>query len=136
MVLIHDVTRLHQLTRELGQQQKLAAMGSMAASLAHQLRTPLATAMLYTANLRQEGLKPEDRLRFIDKSLAGMKALEGLIQNMLGFVRGQVSSREVLDVTAMVEDICAVMAPQCHEKGLVFDCAVQLLSVRECDGRS
>ena len=126
MVLIHDVTRLHQLTRELGQQQKLAAMGSMAASLAHQLRTPLATAMLYTANLRQEGLKPEDRLRFIDKSLARMKALEGLIQNMLGFVRGQVSSREVLGVTAMVEDICAVMAPQCHEKGLVFDCSVQL----------
>lgn len=54
IVLIHDVSRLHQLTGELARQQKLASMGSMAAALAHQLRTPLATAMLYTANLKQD----------------------------------------------------------------------------------
>ncbi|WP_235429385.1 sensor histidine kinase [Chromobacterium vaccinii] len=122
IVLIHDVTRLHQLNSELAQQQNLASMGSMAASLAHQLRTPLASAMLYTANLKQDIPRPEDRARFVDKSLARMRALEGLIQNMLGFVRGQVSSLETAKVAPLLEDVCAVLAPQCHDKGVFFDC--------------
>ncbi|WP_239690833.1 sensor histidine kinase [Chromobacterium sphagni] len=122
IVLIHDVTRLHQLTGELAQQQKLASMGSMAAALAHQLRTPLASAMLYTANLKQDIPRPEDRARFVDKSLARMRALEGLIQNMLGYVRGQVSSLEKVEVVALLEDVCSVLAPQCHDKGVFFDC--------------
>ncbi|MDE1715047.1 sensor histidine kinase [Chromobacterium amazonense] len=122
IVLIHDVSRLHQLTSELARQQKLASMGSMAASLAHQLRTPLASAMLYTANLKQDLPRPEDRARFVDKSLARMRALEGLIQNMLSFVRGQVSSLEPLDVSALLDDVCAIMLPQCHDKSVHFDC--------------
>lgn len=122
IVLLHDVSRLHHLTVELAHQQKLAAMGGMAASLAHQLRTPLATAMLYTANLKQEGLRPEDRAKFVDKSLARMKALEGLIQNMLGFVRGQTSAVELLEVDALVEDVSAILMPQCHERGMIWDC--------------
>ncbi len=121
IVLIHDVSRLHQLSSELARQQKLASMGSMAASLAHQLRTPLATAMLYTANLKQD-ISPEDRARFVDKSLARMRALEGLIQNMLGFVRGQVSNLESLELPALLEDVCTVLAPQCHDKGVAFEC--------------
>ncbi len=128
IVLLHDVSRLHQLTVELAHQQKLAAMGGMAASLAHQLRTPLATAMLYTANLRQEGLRPEERAKFVDKSLARLKALEGLIQNMLSFVRGQVGELEVLDVGQLVEEMTATFLPQCHEKGMRWDCHVELSS--------
>jgi len=128
IVLLHDVSRLHNLTVELAHQQKLASMGGMAASLAHQLRTPLATAMLYTANLKQEGLRAEDRAKFVDKSLARMKALEGLIQNMLGFVRGQTSALEPLDVSNLVEDVSAVLLPQCHERGMIWDCNCQLPS--------
>ncbi|MEO9386603.1 sensor histidine kinase [Chromobacterium phragmitis] len=122
IVLIHDVTRLHQLNRELAQQQKLASMGGMAAALAHQLRTPLASAMLYTANLKQDIPKAEDRARFVDKSLARMRALEGLIQNMLSYVRGQVSSLERVGVEALLDDVCAILSPQCHDKGVFFDC--------------
>ncbi|UTH72660.1 PAS domain-containing sensor histidine kinase [Chromobacterium sp. IIBBL 290-4] len=122
IVLIHDVTRLHQLTGELASQQKLAEMGSMAAALAHQLRTPLASAMLYTANLKQDIPRAEDRARFVEKSLARMRALEGLMQNMLGYVRGQVSSLEPSDPGLLLEEVCQVLAPQCQDKGVVLDC--------------
>ncbi|AXK39669.1 sensor histidine kinase [Crenobacter cavernae] len=121
IVLIHDMTRQYELTCELGRQQKLAAMGGMAASLAHQLRTPLATAMLYTANLKRDGLSHEERERFVDKSLSRMKALEGLIQNMLGFVRGQVGERERLPVVALFEEVCQVIEPQCRGKAVSFE---------------
>jgi two-component system sensor histidine kinase FlrB len=123
IVLLQDVTRMNQLSSELARQEKLAAMGGMAASLAHQLRTPLSTAMLYAANLKKPDLKEEDRSRFIDKILTRLKALEGLIQNMLGFVRGHVGLREPLEVALVLEDLSAVFVPQCQAKGIVFVCA-------------
>jgi len=122
IALLHDVTRMNQLANELARQEKLASMGSMAASLAHQLRTPLSTAMLYAANLKKHDLKEEDRSRFIDKILTRLKALEGLIQNMLGFVRGHVSMREPLDIAQILEDLGAVFLPQCQAKGIDFVC--------------
>ncbi|MCW3481423.1 HAMP domain-containing histidine kinase [Neisseriaceae bacterium JH1-16] len=111
IVLVHDVTRQFELTAELAHQQKLAAMGSMAASLAHQLRTPLSAAMLYTANLREGALAPEARTRFADKSLERLRALEGLIHNMLDFVRGQVTRREWLDVALLTEETLQALPP-------------------------
>ncbi|MDR0234440.1 MAG: PAS domain-containing protein, partial [Zoogloeaceae bacterium] len=46
LLLLHDISAAHQMKAELERNQRLAAMGEMAASLAHQLRTPLATALL------------------------------------------------------------------------------------------
>ncbi|MEF8709035.1 MAG: ATP-binding protein [Candidatus Accumulibacter propinquus] len=57
ILLIHDVTAAHGLKAELERNQRLVAMGEMAASLAHQLRTPLATALLYSANLGAAGTR-------------------------------------------------------------------------------
>ncbi len=56
ILLIHDITVAHELKANVERHQRLAAMGEMAASLAHQLRTPLATALLYSANLASPNL--------------------------------------------------------------------------------
>lgn len=116
LLLLQDVTTLNRLSQEVARQQKLASMGSMAASLAHQLRTPLSTALLYAANLREPSLREEDRQRFIDKILARLRALEGLIQNMLSFVRGQVGEREPLELLLVLEELIAVVGPQCASR--------------------
>ena len=51
-------------------QERLAAMGEMAARLAHQLRTPLATALLYAAQLGGEDLPAAERERYCKRHLA------------------------------------------------------------------
>lgn len=61
IILIHDITVAHEMKSSLERSQRLAAMGEMAASLAHQLRTPLATALLYSANLAKPALAEEAR---------------------------------------------------------------------------
>jgi two-component system sensor histidine kinase FlrB len=131
IVLIHDVSRQHELTTRLAQQEKLAAMGGMAASLAHQLRTPLATALLYTANLKREGLPEQERERFIDKALSRLRALEGLIQNMLGFVRGQVGQAEPLQLGSLLDELGVTMEPQCRAKSVGYECRAEPPAVLE-----
>lgn len=125
IVLIQDVTRHHNLQERIEQQQRLVAMGQMAASLAHQLRTPLSTAMLYAGHLRREGLTKEEQQRFADKVSERLRVLEGLVQDMLRFVRGGPSQVEAVSANRFLTETVRSLQPQLQSRGLELD--LQLL---------
>jgi two-component system sensor histidine kinase FlrB len=105
----------------LQRHKRLSAMGEMAAALAHQLRTPLATALLYTSNLRDTGLSEDERVRFIDKALGRLRHLEALIKDMLVFVRGGKSAQENILVSGLIIEVQQVMEPQMAEHEVMFE---------------
>jgi len=120
VLLIHDMTEAHKMQRELQRHQRLSAMGEMAAGLAHQLRTPLATALLYASHLKKLDLPENERIRFADKVLARLRYLEHLIQDMLSFVKGEGGGQDVVRISFMLVDLQQVMEPQMIERGLNF----------------
>lgn len=120
VLLIHDMTEAYAMQRELQRHQRLSAMGEMAAGLAHQLRTPLATALLYTSHLKKIDLPENERIRFADKVLARLRHLEHLIQDMLLFVKGEGGGRDVVRMSSVLVDLQQVMEPQMIERGLNF----------------
>jgi two-component system sensor histidine kinase FlrB len=89
---------------ELERNQRLAAMGEMAASLAHQLRTPLATALLYAGNLGQAELAASARQRFAEKAVNQLRRLERLIQDVLLFARGESIGRDVIPIHDLLQE--------------------------------
>jgi two-component system sensor histidine kinase FlrB len=120
ILLIHDVTVAHSLKADLERNQRLAAMGEMAASLAHQLRTPLATALLYSANLAQPDLSDAARARFAGKATEQLKRLERLIQDVLLFARGESIGRDAVVAAALIAEAAQTLEPLCLEKGVSF----------------
>ena len=120
IILIHDITAAHEMKASLERNQRLAAMGEMAASLAHQLRTPLATALLYSANLAKPDLADEARTRFAEKASEQLRRLERLIQDVLLFARGEHIGREVILVAALLADAAQTLEPLCAARGVVF----------------
>lgn len=120
ILLIHDITTAHELKAGLERNQRLAAMGEMAASLAHQLRTPLATALLYSANLAQPELSDAARARFAEKATEQLKRLERLIQDVLLFARGESIGREAIPAAAFLAEAAQTLEPLCLEKGVAL----------------
>jgi two-component system sensor histidine kinase FlrB len=120
ILLIHDVTAAHGLKSELERNRRLVAMGEMAASLAHQLRTPLATALLYSANLGQPELPAEARVRFAGKATAQLKRLERLIQEVLLFARGESIGRDTIRAGQLLADAAQTVQPLFLEQGVPF----------------
>ena len=120
ILLIHDVTAAHALKAELERNQRLAAMGEMAASLAHQLRTPLATALLYSANLCQPDLDDAARVRFAGKTAAQLKRLERLIQEVLLFARGESIGRDTIPVRQLLADAAQTVEPLFADRKVAF----------------
>lgn len=120
ILLVHDVTTAHQMKSELERSQRLAAMGEMAASLAHQLRTPLAAALLYTANLGQPGVADEARAKFSDKATGQLRRLERLIQDVLLFARGESIGRDRMAASELMAEAVQTVEPLMREHQLNF----------------
>lgn len=97
---------------ELARRERLSILGEVAARLAHQLRTPLAAALLYVGHLARPALLETDRVRFADKTLGRLRYLERLIQDMLAFVKGQQGQRTLFAAHALADDVMQAIEPQ------------------------
>jgi two-component system sensor histidine kinase FlrB len=105
IVLLNNVTETRELQEQLAQHRRLAAMGEMAAGLAHQIRTPLTSAILYLSNLRRGQLDEGLRARFSEQALARLKHLERLVADMLLFARSGAFDAVDLEVAALLADL-------------------------------
>lgn len=94
ILLMQDVTHAKQLQEHQSRHQRLHSMGEMAASLAHQIRTPLASALLYVSQLNVDDLDSEKRYKFVDKTLNSLRHLEGLVKDMLQYAKGGKSCEQ------------------------------------------
>ena len=112
ILLITDVTEMRRLQDRLSHQQRLAAMGETAASLAHQIRTPLASALLYASNLKRQHMSDGERLRVGEKIFSRLRHLEQLIKNMLLYARGVELDEEVFSAADLLLELKQILDTQ------------------------
>lgn len=120
IVLLHDITETHHMHQQAERQERLAAMGELVAGLAHQLRTPLSAAMLYTASLRQPALSAAERLSLSDRAIERLRHLERLIRDMLSFARGDSLGRQRFQVCELVRELAHTLEPIAKARKLSF----------------
>ncbi len=92
--LLSKSEELASMTQQLWQASKLATMGELAASIAHELNNPLATVALRAESLLAH-LPVEEQARAADIILGEVERMAGLVSNLLQFSRRshrQVSS--------------------------------------------
>lgn len=109
LLLLTDLTETRALQQRLARHQRLSEMGRMMSSLAHQIRTPLAAAMLYAGHLCERDLTAPQIKRFSHKILDRLVHLEQQVRDMLIFVRGDVKLTDTLTTTALLEALSAAM---------------------------
>ena len=110
VVLLTDVTESHLMQVFLARQQRLLTLGELAAGLAHQIRTPLATALLYASQMTLPDRSCEDLNRCGEKTVGSLKQLDRLVNDMLAFAHGG-AAREIVDVSALLEQVAQWLRP-------------------------
>jgi len=107
ILLLSDVTQTRQLQRAAQQNLHLMTMGKMMASLAHQIRTPLASTMLYLSQIVDGEIDQSTSHDFSEKALARIKHIEKLINDMLVFAHGgqfNMNQFSIHDLMAELQD--------------------------------
>ena len=115
ILLLKDDTETRRLQELLNRHQRLSAMGEMVARLAHQIRTPLASAMLYVSNLRKPQCDTPTKVHYADKVLVGLRQLERMVNDMLVFARGGEFTPETVSIDALLDDLRQMLEPQLHQ---------------------
>ncbi|PKI14759.1 sensor histidine kinase [Colwellia sp. 12G3] len=85
LIMITDLTETRLLQDKLAQMQRLSSLGKMVSTLAHQIRTPLSAAILYSENLASNKLAETSRLKFQGKLNDRLHDLEQQVNDMLLF---------------------------------------------------
>ncbi len=84
---LRDVTELRRLERQLNSRERLAALGEMAASVAHEIRNPLGTIEGFARLLRRDLATMPGHLRLAERIVEGAQNLNYVISNLLTYAR-------------------------------------------------
>ena len=105
IILLTDLTETRKLQEHQSREQRLSVIGKMMASLAHQIRTPLSSALLYSGHISSQKLNEERQQRFHMNLQHSLKQLERQVSDMLLFASGGVASKERFELESLVKAI-------------------------------
>jgi len=113
--LLRETRRLRdeiaEKNRELARRQRLAALGEMAAGVAHEIRNPLAGIQLYASLLLRDlegNAKACERVERID---AGVRTLDGIVGDVLAFAGGAEPRRSVVELAPVLAECLDCVEP-------------------------
>jgi two-component system sensor histidine kinase FlrB len=125
MLLLHNVTTTFRAREQAEREAKLAAMGRMAAEIAHQLRTPLATATLYASHLGRTQLTPDQRFKFAAQLNQQLTWLDGLVSRMMSFLRNRPSNTEIVCVEELLSETKASIEAVFESRGVKLELFIE-----------
>jgi two-component system sensor histidine kinase PilS (NtrC family) len=113
-----DVTLIKKLERDVRIQQRLAAVGEMAAGIAHEIRNPLASMSGSIQILRQELPLSSEQSQLMDIVLRESERLNNTIRSFLAYARPQRFAIERFDVRRALNDTALLLrnSSEVHER--------------------
>jgi signal transduction histidine kinase len=85
--VFQDLSELHALREQVRQIDRLAAIGEMAATVAHEIRNPLGGIKGFAAFLAQDTPESDPRRRLVDKIIEGARRLDLVVNELLEYTR-------------------------------------------------
>ena len=109
LVTFQDLTDIKRLEREARLQQRLAAVGEMAAGIAHEIRNPLASMSGSIQILRQELALSSEQEQLMDIVLRESERLNTTIRSFLAYARPQRFAITRFDVRRAINDAALLL---------------------------
>ena len=120
LVLMSDRTLINRLQSQAKRNVRLAAMGEMAAELAHEIRNPLGSIKLF-ASLLEKDLEGEDSCELAGQISHGVVVLENIVSNILTFSRNVTPRLAPIAVTELLAESLPLFEMERARKRIELD---------------
>jgi PAS domain S-box-containing protein len=122
--VLRDISELKRLQERLVMTERMAALGEVAAKVAHEIRNPLISVGGFARRLEKKlNGNPKEYADIITKEVG---RLEGILNEILGFVKEIRIVKEQVTSDSLVDDVMSLVQSDIEERGIVI--------VRESDG--
>jgi len=123
--IMSDVTDLKTMQQELVRTQSLAVVGELAATVAHEIKNPLA-GISGAIQVLAEGMPKNDgRREIVSEILDQVKRLDTTVRELLNFARPITPRFQELDLAESIASVWKMLAPQSEAKAIRFTLEVE-----------
>ncbi len=112
---------LHESFEHLKRAERLSAIGQLSASLAHEIRNPLASIEGASEVLESPTTPDEVRTEFLGIIRKESRRLNRLLTNLLDFARPRTPELQDVDVGVLIESVTSLLAPAADKAGITFE---------------
>jgi len=103
LVLLSDTTEQNERNKDVDHKTKLSEMGLFSASLAHQIRSPLASALLYASQLTSNTLGGQAQQQLSVKLLDRLRVLDSQVSDMLRYSHCGEFVKQPIGLSSFIE---------------------------------
>ena len=105
ILIFQDLTQLREMEEELKRRERLAALGALAAGMAHEIRNPLASISGSIEIMKEETGESSAHNRLMDIVLREVACLNSLVADFLLFARPAPPGKDLVSLNDLVEEI-------------------------------
>jgi len=105
----------------LERKSRLAALGEMAAGMAHEIRNPLGGLQLYASLLERNLLEEPAKLKWVHKIHKGIHSLDRIVNDILAFTHDHQCDKQTTGVAALVEEVLEYVQPMLQGRAIAVD---------------
>lgn len=118
IIILHDVTREKMLEESMERGKKLAAMGEMAAKLAHEIRNPLGGIELFASNLKKNLADNPRASNMAENICSAVASLNYLVTNTLQFARMKKPVIREMSLIETIDEAVILVSHLIHRQGI------------------
>ncbi len=116
--IVRDISEMKKLREKLAMTEKMAALGEVAAKVAHEIRNPLVSIGGFSRRLEK---KLDGKLKeYASVITREVDRLEEILREILSFVREVRISKEHIEGTAIIRDIISLFSQEIKARGIVL----------------
>jgi two-component system, NtrC family, sensor histidine kinase PilS len=121
---LDDLTEIRRLEREVRMQDRLAAVGRLAAAIAHEIRNPLTSIAGSVSMLSGIPALGEEHRRLLDIVTRESQRLNGIITDFLAYSRGKKYHFDNADLVRLLEDTLTLVRHRmtAENTGITIEC--------------
>jgi signal transduction histidine kinase len=112
---------LAEKNRQLERKNRLAALGEMAAGMAHEIRNPLGGIQLYASLLAKDLCGQEQPLALVNRISSGVTRLERVVSHVLQFTREMSADIQETDAVEAIDHALEMARPALEAADVVCD---------------
>ena len=138
MYLFRDLTEILDLEEQVKQNEHLASVGSLAASLAHEIRNPIASISGAVQLLQGEGAPQQEQQRLLQLIIRETERVDLLVGQLLRFARSEPVDKQRCNVAHVIEQCVENLRarPEFPSADVVIDFSVNDASAGQTEALS
>ena len=119
VLIIKDITEYQQLKVRVEREDRMTALGQVAASVAHEIRNPLAAVEGFARLLERD--LPSNQKRMAGKIVQATRQLNYVVTNLLTYTRDQAINPFPHEMSQVIEEAAELVIPMAEDRDIAFN---------------